>query len=205
MSDTRVDFWFDPSCPWCWLTSRWILEARKVRDFELEFHLMSLGVLNEGRELDPDYAEHIATTWGPVRVLIAVAEEHGYDKLPDLYTKIGYKFHNDGRADAGDKKNAVAEALAESDLPAVLMEHWDSTPYEDALRKSHHAGMDKLGKDVGAPCIHINGKGFFGPVISRKPEGEDAGNLFDGVVAASKYPYFYELKRTRTEGPQLDF
>lgn len=205
MSDTRVDFWFDPSCPWCWLTSRWILEANKVRDFEVEFHLMSLGVLNEGRDLDPDYAAHIATMWGPVRVLIAAAEEHGYEVLADLYTVIGTKFHNEGRAAANDKKNAVAEALEECNLPASLMDHWDDTPYEDALRKSHHAGMDLLGDNVGAPCIHVNGKGFFGPVISRLPRGEEAGKLFDGVIAAAEYPYFYELKRSRNEGPQLDF
>ena len=201
MSDTRVDFWFDPSCPWCWLTSRWILEANKVRDFDLGFHVMSLGVLNEGRDLDPAYREHIDKTWGPVRVLNAAAQEHGEDVLADLYTAIGLRFHNGGRL---QDKAAVEEALVDVGLPTTLMEHWDETTYEKELRASHHAGMDVLGDNVGAPCIHVNGVGFFGPVISRVPKGEEAGKVFDGAVALANFPYFYELKRSRTEAPVFD-
>lgn len=202
MSDTGVDFWFDPSCPWCWLTSRWIIEAKKVRDFDLGWHVMSLGVLNEGRDLEPAYREHIDKTWGPVRVLTAAAQEHGEGVLADLYTAIGMRFHNDGRL---QEKDAVEEALVEVGLPVTLMEHWDETSYEKELRESHHAGMDVLGDDVGAPCIHVNGVGFFGPVISRVPKGEEAGTMFDGAVALASFPHFYELKRSRTESPVFDF
>ena len=199
---TRVDFWFDPSCPWCWLTSRWILEAQKVRYFTLTFHVMSLGVLNEGRALDPGYAAYLERSWGPVRVLTAAAQEHGEEALANLYTAMGTRFHNDGRL---QDKDAVRESLTEVGLPVTLMEHWDKTPYEKELRDSHHAGMDALGEDVGTPCIHVDDVAFFGPVMSRVPCGEEAGKLFDGAVALAQYPYFYELKRSRTEGPVLDF
>lgn len=163
---------------------------------------MSLGVLNEGRDLDPNYREHIDKTWGPVRVLNAAAQEHGEDVLADLYTAIGTRFHNGGRI---QDKDAVEEALVEVGLPTTLMEHWDKTPYEKELRASHHAGMDALGDNVGTPCIRVNGVGFFGPVISRVPKGEEAGKMFDGAVALANFPYFYELKRSRTESPVFDF
>lgn len=199
---THVDFWFDPTCPFAWATSRWILEVEKVRDIEVSWHVMSLSVLNDGREgLSDSYRENVAKGWGPVRVLIAAAQKHGDAVLGDLYTAMGELLHYE---EVKDYTEVITRALATAGLEPELAEAAASTTYDEALKASHNNGIAQVGQDVGTPVLALNGTAFFGPVITRVPVGEEAGKLFDASVTLASFPYFFEIKRSRTETPQFN-
>ncbi len=200
MSQT-VDFWFDPVCPWAWMTSRWIDEVARLRPIEVRWHVMSLSVVNEGRDLEPSYRNLMDRSWGPVRVLVAAAAAHGDGVLKPLYDAMGTRRHPGGRSDTDA---IVAESLAEVGLPASLAEAATTDAHDDALRASTSAALALVGDDVGTPVVAIDGVGFFGPVVTPAPRGEQALAMFDGLALMTSVPGFYELKRTRTSGPEFE-
>lgn len=203
MTDGRAtaDFWFDPICPWAWIASRWMKEVEKVRHVDTSFHVMSLAYLNADKDLPEDYREMMNSAWGPVRVCVAAADAHGKEALDRLYTELGNRFHVHG----ADRDRATVEAaLSAAGLPVELADAMESEQYDEALKKSHHEGMDQVGMDVGTPVIAVEGVAFFGPVVTPAPKGEAAGKLWDGVRLVAATEGFYELKRTRTEDPTFD-
>jgi hypothetical protein len=207
---TPVDFWFDPLCPWAWMTSRWVLEVSKHRDIEVRWHVMSLAVLNEDKldTLPEEYAENMrpgGKSWGPVRVAVAAQQLHGDEAVGRLYTALGTRFHNEG---LGVSPESIAAALADADLPADLIDYVEKDTYDTELRASHKVGIDKVGQEVGTPVIAVPGPdgeeiAFFGPVVTPTPKGEEALRLWDGTLAVASVPGFYEIKRTRTKGPDF--
>jgi 2-hydroxychromene-2-carboxylate isomerase len=204
MTETRerADFWFDPLCPWAWITSRWILEVEKIRPIDVSWHVMSLAYLNEGRDdLPEDYRKALADAWGPVRVVTAAVADRGEEILAPLYTALGTRFHDRHQP---RERATIIEALEEVGLPASLADAADDPSWDGAIKISHHAGMDQVGMDVGTPVISVKGVAFFGPVLSPIPRGEAAGRLWDGVVLVAGTDGFFELKRTRTREPIFD-
>ena len=201
---TRIDFWFDPLCPWAWITSRWVLEVEQVRPVTTTWNVMSLAVLNEGRDLPAKYVEKMTKAWGPVRVCTA-AKQAGHDLLA-LYTAYGERIHGvaeDSKLELDDPA-LHRGALEAAGLPVELADAATDASFDEALKADHHAGMDPVGMDVGTPVIHVDGMAFFGPVMSRIPRGEQAGEVWDGARLLAGFPHFYELKRTRTVGPEFD-
>jgi protein-disulfide isomerase-like protein with CxxC motif len=198
----QVDFWFDPLCPWAWITSRWMLEVAKVRPVAPRWHVMSLAVLNEGRDdLPEDYKKGLALAWGPVRVCVAAEQKFGPDVVLPLYTAIGTRFHNEK---AERNRATIEAALAEAGLPADLADAMDSTEYDEAVRASHTDGIERVGLEVGTPIISVGDASIFGPVMTPIPRGEAAGKLWDGVHLCLQTPGFFELKRSRTNPPIFD-
>jgi 2-hydroxychromene-2-carboxylate isomerase len=195
-----ADFWFDPLCPFAWITSRWMLEVEQVRDIEVRWHVMSLAYLNQDKDISDAYREMLRPAWGPVRVLIAAAERHGDQVLFPLYTAMGNRIHLEK---SPIDREMITAAVGEVGLEPDLVDAMDDASYDAAVARSHHEGMDQVGDDVGTPTIAVNGAAFFGPVLSRIPRGEVAGQLWDAAVALAAYPHFFELKRTRTG--ELDF
>ncbi|MGO8961394.1 MAG: DsbA family protein [Streptosporangiaceae bacterium] len=199
---TQVDFWFDPLCPWAWITSRWLLEVERVRPVAARWHVMSLAVLNEAKDdLSDRYKELMKQAWGPVRVCVAAEQKFGREVVLPLYTALGTRFHNEKQ----DRSRATIEAaLADAGLPAELADAMDSTEYDDAVRASHADGIERVGYEVGTPIISVNGTSIFGPVVTPIPRGEAAARLWDGVLLVTSTDGFFELKRSRTRDPIFD-
>ena len=198
---TSVEMWFDPICPWAWLTSRWLMEVEQVRDVEVTWSVMSLAVLNEGRELPSEYRSMMERSWGPVRVLAAAARDHGLTVIKPLFDAMGTRIHLGGE---DDYPKVIAAALQEVGLPADLLSFATTSDVDDDVRASHDRAIALVGADVGTPVIAMAGSGFFGPVVTPAPKGEAAGRLWDGWVLMAGTPGFFELKRTRTVSPIFD-
>ncbi|GAA3975531.1 DsbA family protein [Actinomadura viridis] len=198
---TPVDFWFDPMCPWAWITSRWVHEVAALRPIEPRWHVMSLAVLNEDKDIPENYRKMLETAWGPVRVCIAAEQKYGSEVLGRLYTELGVRFHHEKLP---REKATFAAALEAAGLDPALAEAADSTDYDEALRASHQDGIERVGQEVGTPVIEVEGSAFFGPVVTPIPRGEAAVKLWDGVLAVAQTDGFYELKRTRTRDPIFD-
>jgi len=196
-----VRMWFDPACPWAWMTSRWLMEVEQVRDIEVTWRVMSLSVLNEKRDLDEGYRKLMDVSWGPVRVIIAAKEQYGDKVVKPLYDAMGTQIHPGGNRDYAD---VIAKALAEVGLPAELAAYAGTDEYDAQLRASHAEGIGLVGEDVGTPIVSFEDVAFFGPVVTPTPRGEAAARLWDGAVLVASTPGFYELKRTRTQGPSFD-
>ncbi|MFE3071790.1 DsbA family protein [Streptomyces sp. NPDC059247] len=208
-SRTTADFFFDPLCPWAWMTSRWMLEVEKVRPVDVRWKVMSLAVLNEDRldEVPAEYREMLETqAWGPVRVVMAAQRLHGDEVVGKLYTALGTRFHNNGE---GPTREAIVGALKDAGLPEDLADFADQDTYDTELRASHKEGIDKVGQDVGTPVVAVPGPdgdevAFFGPVVTPTPRGEAAARLWDGTLLVASTPGFYEIKRTRTADPSFE-
>ncbi|WP_336651180.1 MULTISPECIES: mycothiol-dependent nitroreductase Rv2466c family protein [unclassified Leucobacter] len=194
-----VEFWFDPICPWCWMTSRWVAEVAEARNFDVAWHPISLAILNEGRDAG-DHAEGQRQGLRMGRVVEAARAAHGQHFVGPLYTELGTRIHPGGR---NDTDAIIAESLAALQLPAALAAAADDEQHDTQLRSNTDHAMDIAGPDVGVPIISVNGVAFFGPVVTPSPTGETALQLWDGIVAAASVPGFYELKRGRTAGPQF--
>lgn len=204
MADRQtVDFWFDPLCPWTWMTSRWLLEVTGVRPVDVRWNLVSLAYLDEreARETGEEATAQDATERrGPGRVLAAARKAHGDDMVPALYTAFGTKYHVEG----DDVHSAIEASVAEVGLAEELAEAKSASEHDDAIEGSHRAAIEAAGMETGPPIIGVDGTAFFGPVVSPTPRGEQAGLLWDAVVTAASTPGFYELKRGRDKGPTFD-
>ncbi len=202
---TPVDLWFDPFCPFAWVTSRWLLEVETVRPIEPRWHIMSLNVLNEGKDVPEAYREQIVRAIGPVRVVAAAAAKYGDHVVGPLYTELGTRFHNQRAIRRlGDLRDTVQDALAAAGLDTALADAMDSTEHDEAVRRSHDEGIGLVGQEVGTPVIRVGDNAFFGPVITSIPRGEDAGRMWDGVLLVTGFDEFFELKRSRTSEPRFD-
>lgn len=198
---TTVEFWFDPSCPWAWMTSRWVDEVAKHRDLDVTWNVMSLAVLNEDKDVDDDYRAFFPRALRYTRLVTAAKEQHGQATVKKLYDALGTRIHPGGSKNSDE---VIPAALADVGLPADFAAYAESDEYDEQMRASHFDGINRVGQDVGTPVIAVNGVAFFGPVLSPTPRGDEAVALWDGIVAAANYDGFFELKRTRTVGPIFD-
>ena len=198
---TKAEFWFDPMCPWAFITSRWILEVTKVREIEITWNIFSLPHLNKDREMPEKYKAIFANSWSCARIIKSVEKDFGKEKTLPLYTAISTRIHV---LKETVSKDLLSDSLKEVGLDSKYLAEMENSDWDKQIIESHERGIKLVGDDVGTPIIAINGIGFFGPVISPAPKGEEAGKLWDGVVLSASYPGFFEIKRSRTVGPIFD-
>ena len=197
----QADMWFDPICPFAWITSRWLIEVTPQRNLQVDYNIMSLAHLNKDNDVDAAHKAAFEKSWLATRLIVGVKAEHGAQHVLPLYTAIGTRIHN--RKEKLSKELLLA-AVQEVGLVEDVMNYCDDASWDAEVIKSHDAAIALVGSDVGTPVIGVAGVGFFGPVISPAPKGDEAAKLWDGVLALAQYPGFFELKRSRTVGPIFD-
>ncbi|MFF0250956.1 disulfide bond formation protein DsbA [Micromonospora zamorensis] len=194
---SAVTAYVDPSCPFAWITSRWLVEVARMRPVDLRFEVMSLAVINEHRDLEPWYREFNDRAWGPARVCTAVSAEHGPTALASLYAALGRRIHDEGDKDFD---TVVPAALAEAGLPADLAGAAHRGDVDPRMRASTARAQQLVGEDLGTPTVVVDDVAFFGPVLTSIPRGEEALRVFDGARLLAACGAFSELKRVRAGG-----
>ena len=200
----QVEFYWDPICPWCWITSRWMEDVRRQKDIHVTWRFFSLKMFNAERDVSPDLSILHSMGLRALRIAAAVRAKHGNEGVARLYTLMGTSYHHDQEdIDEPEVAQAILErgGFAPTLATAVEDSDWDKTIETDMARAAA-----KVGNDVGVPIIVLNGgegPGFFGPVISPAPTGEVAVALWEGLIAVGRTPGFFELKRTREIGPRF--
>jgi hypothetical protein len=183
------------------MTSRWVDEVSKYRDLSVTWKIMSLAVLNEGKDVPKSYAAFFPRALRYTRLVAAVQVLHGQQFVKPLYDALGTRIHP---GKSKDVDTVITESLTEVGLPAELIDYSNSDEFDEQMRASHFDGINRVGQEVGTPVIAVAGTAFFGPVISPAPKGEQAVALWDGTVAVASYSGFFEIKRTRTVDPIFD-
>jgi hypothetical protein len=223
---TSVDFWFDPLCPWCWATSRWVLAAAEVRPLKIVWHPMSLGILNAPTEPNEELERFSQIARGPIRVFAAVNAQESNERVAALYTAVGTRFHHydhgllapirrpDGPGILEGIVTAlpnspvlIEEALEETGLPGDYVLAFSDSSWDAVIRESHDEVPSGIQNQelIGVPTISVDGSpALFGPVISHYPDSEKAGELWDAFATLALEPTFFELKRVTDRPIPLD-
>lgn len=199
----HVRFYFDPICPWCWITSRWLAEeVEPNRDIEIDWRSISLLVRNEDRDMPEEYRAPAEFTFKLLRVAEALRADGRADQVGAYYTEIGTRIHRDQ-----DRDFDVADALAAAGIDTSYASAFDDPALDAAVRAGTKEAEELAGNDVGTPIVayEVDGiwKGYFGPVIPEVVRGDAALRLWDGLSLLIETDGFYEIKKTRTVGPRI--
>lgn len=213
---TRVDLYFDPACPFAWVTSRWLHEVAGHRPLTIRTHPIGQHLVNAGRDLSAAYRRLLDRSPAAARVLAATSAKHGDDVADALYTAFGEAMFTDANYElvmnsrrlvdrwSVALRDAIAKALAEAGLDAGLATVADSAAFDDRLLANQRRAEALVGDAVGTPLLQVGGAAMFGPILTAIPRGQDALELFDAVRRLIGYPRFFELKRTLTSGFTFD-
>lgn len=206
-----VEFFWDPICPWAWITSRWLVNVVAQKPMEVEWRFLSLSLINEERkyhdEFPPEYERAHTRGLELLRVAAAVRAELGSAAVLPLYSALGRTIHNDGNATAFDEPTGVERVLTGLGYPVDLAAAATSAERDDLIRSETNEALDRCGGNVGTPVLSFSppgGPSFFGPVISRAPKGKEALDLWDAVAVLGSNAHFSELKRSTRGRPQFD-
>ena len=204
-----VDFFWDPVCPWAWITSRWVTSVADQRNLEVDWRFIALRIVNEDRDYEkdfgPGYEEGHGLGLRLLRVAAAARATHGTAPMGGLYTSFGRRIHVERDAPSLRTAEGVAAVLEALDLPADLAAAADDTSWDEAVRADTTEALERTGSFLGTPIVTFappEGPSFFGPVISRIPPADEALELWDAVEKVAHFPGFAELKRTKRERPQ---